>query len=244
MTSINTSYSSAKVIDSPIKDKNGGAKPNDAGAVKPADSQPGIAISSLASRLSRASQGFSDATAGLDRAGLASRVQANIDKILYPLDQTHKAAAALAVPQPSDANSAASAQAATAFVEDNTKPNPFAGLSREQLSAISNDESGTFTINERRAAFSQAYKEEQAWRTKVVAQANQEMNETGKQTEFFKNVLAHFYELPLTEQVLYPADYAADLDRKIALDFNYLTGRPEGSASIAKPIFEFPENTG
>ncbi|QYG07833.1 hypothetical protein [Janthinobacterium sp. PAMC25594] len=54
------------------------------------------------------------------------------------------------------------------------------------MSAITNDDSGTFTINERRAAFTQAYDEEQAWRSQVVAQAMAEYNTTGKMTNFFK----------------------------------------------------------
>ena len=147
-------------------------------------------------------------------------VKDNTTEILYPLDAEHKAAAARQVPEPNDAASAKSAAAATAFV-DRKGPNPFAGLSREQLSTISNDDSGTFTINERRAAFTQAYDEEQAWRTQVVAQAMQEYNTTGKMTNFFKSVLGHFNTLPQLEQSQYPASYASDLDDKIKLDFNY-----------------------
>ena len=179
-----------------------------------------VVISTLAGRLSAASTATSATIRGYDHAALGAWVNDNTTDILYPLDAEHKAAAASQVPQPNDAAAAKSAAAATAFI-DRKGPNPFAGLSREQLSAISNDDSGTFTINERRAAFTQAYDEEQAWRTQVVAQAMQEYNTTGKMTSFFKSVLAHFNTLPQLEQSQYPANYASDLEDKIKLDFNY-----------------------
>lgn len=179
-----------------------------------------VVISTLAGRLSAASTATSATIRGYDHAALGAWVNDNTTDILYPLDAEHKAAAASQVPQPNDAAAAKSAAAATAFV-DRKGPNPFAGLSREQLSTISNDDSGTFTINERRAAFTQAYQEEEAWRTQVVAQAMQEYNTTGKMTNFFKSVLGHFNTLPQLEQSQYPANYASDLEDKIKLDFNY-----------------------
>ena len=177
-------------------------------------------ISTLASRLSRAAGVSGTSNQGLDRQALADKISQNNLATLYPLDEQHKAAAAAQTPEPNDAESAQSAKAATAFV-DKKGPNPFAGLSREQLSTIAQDESGTFTVNEKRAAFIQAYDEEQAWRQKVVAEAMREYNETGKMTKFFSSVLGHFNALPEAEQVLYPADYASGLQEKIDLDFNY-----------------------
>lgn len=182
----------------------------------------GVSISTLAGRLSAAEAVAAESIKGMDHKTLAAKAQGNIDEILYVLDDAHLAAAAAEVPQPNDAESKRSADAATAFV-NNKGANPFAGLSREQLSTISNDDSGTFTINERRAAFTQAYNEEQAWRQQVVAKAMQEYNESGKLTEFFKETLAHFMDLPKMEQALYPADYASGLADKIKLDFNYFT---------------------
>lgn len=179
-----------------------------------------VVISTLAGRLSAAEKTTSATIRGYDHATLGAWVNENTAEILYPLDAEHKAAAARQLPQPHDAASAKSAAAATAFV-DNKGPNPFAGLSREQLSAIANDDSGTFTVNERRAAYYQAGDDEQAWRSQVVAQAMHEYNTTGKMTNFFKSVLGHFNALPQLEQAQYPADYASGLEDKIKLDFNY-----------------------
>ncbi|MFZ4878372.1 hypothetical protein ACL9RI_25080 [Janthinobacterium sp. Mn2066] len=177
-------------------------------------------ISTLAGRLSRAESSTSANIQGLDHQALAAKLNGNIKDINYPLDAAHKEAAARQLPQPNDAASARSAAAATAFI-DGRGPNPFAGLSREQLATITHDDSGTFTVNERRAAYTQAYDEEQAWRTQVVAQAMHEYDTTGKMTDFFKSVLSHFEGLPKLEQALYPEDYASDLQDKIKLDFNY-----------------------
>jgi len=88
------------------------------------------------------------------------------------------------------------------------------------LSNIIYDDSGTYTVNERHAAWRESYDQEEAWREKVAAQAMAEYNSTGKLTNFFKSVLDHFKELPAIEQAQYPKDYASDLQSKIDLDLN------------------------
>lgn len=144
-------------------------------------------------------------------------------------------------PDPNDASSAQSAQAATDYISGKG-PSPFAGMSRDQLSTIQNDESGTFTVNEKRAAYRQAYIEEEAWRSQVLARGSQEYNETGKLTNFFKENLAHFNTLPSLEQALYPENYSADLTEKIKLDFNFFThsanDAPPAAVSLANTLGE------
>lgn len=185
-------------------------------------------ISTLASRLSKAATATAEATAGLSYTALREKVLENTQTIHYPFEGAAKAAAAKEQPEPNDAVSAKSASAATAFLNGKA-PNPFARLSREQLATISNDESGTFTINERRAASTQAHKEEEAWRMQVVAQSSQEYSQTGKLTKFFQSVLDHFNQLPALEQATYPQNYAADLQAKVDLDFNYWNHSPGDS---------------
>ena len=76
----------------------------------------------------------------------------------------------------------------------------------------------------------------------VRAQAIDEYNQSGKLTNFFSSVLDHFKELPAIEQAQYPKDYAADLQSKIDLDFNYRTHRAEGKdkgpMSLIEMLFE------
>lgn len=192
-------------------------QPSNAGAVT-----GGTSISTLAARLSKAASSITDSTNGMDYKELNAKAERNINSILYPFEGEQKAAMAKQLPAPNDAVSSQSAAAATAYLEGNGS-NPFAGLSREQLSTITNDDSGSFTVNERRAAYRQAHSEEEAWRTQVIAKAVQEYEESGKLTQFFKESLAHFLELPKMEQALYKENYASDLQDKIKLDFNYFT---------------------
>ncbi|QGZ42596.1 hypothetical protein IP92_04804 [Pseudoduganella flava] len=204
-----------------------GAYRVDGAAVPPASAaRPDVQISAIGARLGKAEGAQAGTLSG-------DQVRANIDTINYPLTPENKARMAQQVPQPADAAALASAAAANAYVDNLGGPNPFAGLSREQLWTVANDDSGTFTTNERYAAYRQAYDEEQAWRTKAVADAMREYHETGKLTDFFKSALAHFDTLPAAEQALYPSDYAADLGGKIALDFNYYTHRPHGEPGAA-----------
>lgn len=190
--------------------------------------RPDVTISALASRLNKAESFSSGVNSKLSRNELGAKVQKNIEKINYPLTEQNKARMAKEVPEPADASALASASAANDYVNNLNGPNPFADLSREQLSTIANDESGTFTMNEKYAAYRQAYDEEQAWRSKVVAEGMQEYHRTGKLTDFFKSALAHFNGLPSAEQSLYPGNYAADLQDKVDLDFNYFTSMPYG----------------
>lgn len=214
----------------------------------------GASISTLAARLSKASTSITESTNGLDYNALGAKAATNIQTILYPFEGEQKAAAATQVPQPNDAAATQSAAAATAYLEGKGS-NPFTGLSREQLSTITNDESGAFTVNERRAAYRQAHSEEEAWRMQVIAKAVKEYEDSGKLTEFFKESLAHFMELPKMEQALYPENYASGLADKIKLDFNYFThaagdGAPTpGSLATLNPggksnladLIKFPE---
>lgn len=201
------------------------SKPSAAPAAKVAAPTEKVTVSTLAGRLSAAGEHTAARLQGMDHATLQRQLEADVRKVFYTLDPANKAAAASEVPTPADDASIKSAAAATAFIAGKA-PNPFAGLSREQLSTISHDESGTFTVNERRAAEHQANKEEQAWRSQVVAAAMNEYNQTGKMTRFFTSVLDHFNQLPALEQATYPEDYASDLQAKIKLDFNYFNHSP------------------
>lgn len=146
------------------------------------------------------------------------------------------------IPKTSDPELLARAKQATEFVNrssnNGNEKNPFAGLSREQLASIVYDDSGTYTVNERRAASYEADRQEEVWRVKVINQAIAEYNSTGKLTNFFTSVLDHFKELPAIEQAQYPKDYASDLESKIKLDFNYRTHQAEGKGEDPKSLIE------
>jgi hypothetical protein len=192
-----------------------------------------VSISSFGARLSKATDSFVATSSKLSHDALGDKLRGTIAALNYTLTPENVAAKSKETPIPADAAALASAAAANAYVADLKGPNPFAGLSREQLSAITNDESGTFTTNERYAAHRQANDEEQAWRTRAVAAAMDEYHRTGKLTNFFQSALDHFGELPAAEQALYPKNYAADLQDKVDLDFNYFTHMPNGQPGKA-----------
>lgn len=107
----------------------------------------------------------------------------------------------------------------------------------DQLALITYDDSGTFTINERRAALKESAKQEFAWRQKVVAEAEFEYNNTGKLTNFSKSVLDHYKGLPPVQQAQYPNNYEAKLKHWIDLDFNYFTNVAEGKKKMDAESF-------
>lgn len=206
-----------------------------------------LTISTLAQQLAASASRAEERDRTLTRSELADKAKNILNQIVGEAYYASKARHDSEVPKTDDPELLDRARQATAFVNDaarggHSTKNPFAGLSREQLSNIIYDESGTYTVNERHAAWRESYDQEEAWREKVAAQAMAEYNSTGKLTQFFKSVLDHFKELPAIEQVQYPKDYASDLQSKIDLDFNYRTHQAEGKGkdpmSLIEMLFE------
>lgn len=118
----------------------------------------------------------------------------------------HKATHNLEVPDSKDPQRLERAKQATYYV-NNLGKNPFSGMPPEQLELIIFDDSGNFTTNERRAAMYESNRQEQAWRVEVVAAAQLEQAQTGKQTNFYQAVLDHYRSLPSIEKSTYPEGY-------------------------------------
>lgn len=109
----------------------------------------------------------------------------------------------------------ARAQQATNYTNQDG-PNPFKGMSREQLSLITYDESGTFTVNERRAAWCEAYDQDQVEKRKLVAKMEDEYNRTGKIADSLLDVLKFYKSLPAIDQAIqFPVAYEAQLKARI-----------------------------
>lgn len=194
-------------------------------------------VSNLARQLGEAATRAEARDASLDHKALGQKASALLDQIIGDRYYANKAQHDAEVPDTNDPELLARAKQATSFV-NGSGSNPFKGMSRDQLALITYDESGTFTTNERHAAWREAYDQEETWRQKVVAKAMDEYNRTGKLTNFFTEVLAHYKGLPAIEQAQYPEDYAADLQQKIDLDFNYMTHRAEGKGSSPASLIE------
>lgn len=199
-------------------------------------------ISTLARQLSDSAARMDEQVRTLSRSELADKAKNMLSKLLGDSYQVDKKTHDSEAPNTDDPVLLARAKQATEFVNrssnNGNEKNPFAGLSPEQLSSIIYDDSGTYTVNERRAAWMESYRQEEVWREKVCTQVIDEYNSTGKMTNFFKSVLDHYNGLPAIEQAQYPKDYASDLESKIKLDFNYRTHRAEGKGEDPMSLIE------
>lgn len=187
-------------------------------------------LSSLSLQLSESAARAAERDSSLSRKELGAKASELLSKISGDGYFANKKANDAEVPNTQDSALLARAENATQFVNGSGK-NPFAGMSSDQLSLIIYDESGSFTTNERRAAWKESFDQESAWRQKVVANSIAEYNETGKLTKFFTAALEHYKDLPAIEQAQYPDSYETKLQGWIALDFNYKTHTAEGTGS-------------
>ncbi|MCJ8175154.1 hypothetical protein MRS45_03505 [Pseudomonas viridiflava] len=187
-------------------------------------------LSSLSLQLSESAARAAARDSSLSRKELGSKASELLSQISGDGYFANKKAIDAEVPDTKDPGLLARAANATQFVNGSGK-NPFAGMSSEQLSLIIYDDSGSFTTNERRAAWRESSDQDYAWQQKVVANSIAEYRETGKLTKFFTAALEHYKDLPAIEQAQYPNSYEAKLQGWIALDFNYKTHTAEGTGS-------------
>jgi hypothetical protein len=96
---------------------------------------------------------------------------------------------------------------------------PFDGLSREQLDLIMYDDTGAYTVNERRAAWYGVFAMESQWNRQVMHLYDLEAAaHATNRPQTTAEILAHYRTLPAIEQAQYPDDYEsrlqADIDRQ------------------------------
>lgn len=82
-------------------------------------------------------------------------------------------------------------------------PNPFKGMSREQLSLITHDQDGSFTINERRAASAEAGAQEFEWAKYIIDKMDAERRSTGRSDQAMLETIAHYDSLPRIDVAAY-----------------------------------------
>ncbi len=193
-------------------------------------------LSSLARQLSEASARAEARDKSLSRKELGEKAGQLTEQLVGSSYDANKARHNAETPDSDDPDRLERAKSATQFVNGSGK-NPFAGMSRDQLSVIAYDESGDFTVNEKKSAWLESYRQERVWRQQVVAQGSAEYSATGKLTDFYTSVLDHYKGLPAIEQSQYPSDYETRLQNWIDQDFNYKTNTAEGSTD-AQSILE------
>ncbi|MFP1849264.1 hypothetical protein ACLED8_10030 [Lonsdalea quercina] len=164
-------------------------------------------VSSLSIQLSDAATRAAERDATTSRKGLAAFAQSTSEKLFGESYTRNKAAHDAEVPASDDPQRLAQAQQATDF-SNGEATNPFKGMSRDQLALIAYDDSGSFTVNERRAALREADDQEYQWRVKVVAKMMDEYHRTGKiSAESYQEVSDHSNSLPAIEKAQLPEGY-------------------------------------
>ncbi|WP_163004187.1 hypothetical protein [Pseudomonas viridiflava] len=182
-------------------------------SLKELDSAPaidGATFSTLSTQLSSSAARAQARDSSLDLKNLGALAKNISDKVAgnsyYANRKLHDAE----IPDTDDPVLLERARQATSFSNGAGK-NPFAGLSQDQLRLIIYDEGGDFTINERNAAYSENYSQEQVWKRAICQRYTDEYNETGKSTQTLVMLLAHYNQLPPIEKAQYPANYAANI---------------------------------
>lgn len=170
----------------------------------------GATLSMLARQLSESAVRAEARDTSLSLKELGAFGKTVIDKLLGDYYYHNKAVHDAEVPDTDDPALLERAKRATLY-SIGTGCNPFAGLPQEQLRLIIYDESGNYTINERKAAYLENYDQEEVWNRAMAKRYVDEYNETGKSTETLIMILAHYNELPPIEKAQYPANYAANL---------------------------------
>jgi hypothetical protein len=152
----------------------------------------------------------------MTREQLGEFAKKTVDHILGESYVANKARHDAEVPKTSDPVLIERAKLATIYAnksvaQDPSAKNPFADLTREQAVLIAYDDKGSYTVNERQAAWSRSASLEQQWRTGSIARGGQEYNSCGKRPKFMTECLEHYRALPAIEQARYDAGYEAGL---------------------------------
>ncbi|QYM92778.1 hypothetical protein [Dickeya zeae] len=175
----------------------------------------GVQLSGMARLLSEAATRAAARDASTDRQGLAAIADATIEKLLGPGYNQNKAAYDAEVPDSTDPQRLAQATQATDFL-NGKGTNPFRGMSRDQLALITYDDSGAFTVNERRAAWEESYDQHASWSREVSARIMEEYERKGRvSASTYQSILDHYQSLPAIEEAQLPDGYASQLMTQI-----------------------------
>jgi hypothetical protein len=181
-------------------------------------------FSTLACQLNDAADRAAKRDAVMTHAELGKYGLNRINEFLIESPKANSFTRAMEVPNTTNPELLDRAREATAFVtqtlagHQNAK-SPFEKLSREQLNHIAYDDSGIFTLNERRAAYQGVQKMDDAWRKVAIPEGIIEQTRTGKASKFYSEALSYFESLPAIEKAVdYPQDAEATLKAKIKAD--------------------------
>jgi hypothetical protein len=181
-------------------------------------------FSTLAAQLNESAARAEKRDAGMTHAELGQYGRNRINEFLIEGRTVNSGTRAMEVPKTNDPELLDRAREASAFVTrtlagDKNAKSPFENLSREQLNLIAFDDSGAFTLNERRAAWQGVQKMDEDWRKVAINEGVIEQARTGKASRFYNDALSYLKSLPAIEKaVSYPKGAEAILEARIKSD--------------------------
>lgn len=181
-------------------------------------------FSTLASQLNESMARAAARDAVMTHAELGKYGLNRINEFLAETPKANSHTRAMEVPDTRDPELLDRARRASEFVTltlagHGDAKSPFEKLSREQLNVIVYDDSGAFTLNERRAAYYGVQKMDEAWRKTAIPAGILEQARTGKATKFYNEALSYYTSLPTIERAVnYPKDTEALLKARIKSD--------------------------
>ena len=188
-------------------------------------------FSTLAAQLNESAALAEKRDAGMTHAELRQYGRNRINEFLIEGRTVNSGTRAMEVPKTNDPELLDRAREASAFVTrtlagDKNAKSPFENLSREQLNLIAFDDSASFTLNERRAAWQGVQKMDEDWRNVAINDGVIEQARTGKASHFYNDALSYLKSLPAIEKaVSYPKGAEAIVEARIKSDLT-LPGLP------------------
>lgn len=172
-------------------------------------------LSSLARKLSAAAAEAAQRDSRLSReelADLAVRIMDRIGGLTYSLAKDFFDSQ---LPDTEDEEWLERARQANDFAKGKGE-NPFKGLPREQLSLIVHDDSGAFTVSERRAALMEKTDQHNQWANSIIGKMNAEYKLTGRTDQGLREILDFYNSLPPIEVAEY-GNYEATIMMQLSL---------------------------
>ncbi|UXZ96908.1 hypothetical protein K3169_03055 [Pseudomonas phytophila] len=205
-STIKSGYSNTTGIDKPVQDIS--SKTDTA------------SVSTLSRQLGESAVRAEAREKSMTREQLGEFAKKTVDHILGESYVVNKARHDAEVPKTDDPVLIERARLATIYVnksvaQDPTAKNPFADLTLEQAVLIAYDDKGSYTVNERQAAWSRSSSLEQQWRAGSIARAGQEYSNCGKNPKFMTECLEHYKALPAIERARYDKGYESRLETSI-----------------------------
>lgn len=201
-------------------------------------SDAGNHISSFSQALSDVATRAGERDANTSRYELSKIARATIEKLFGEVYQKNKAIDDAEVPSSDDPQRLVQAQQATDYTHGKGH-NPFKDMPSDQLALIIYDESGTFTTNERRAAYDESYSQHIAWKTAICAKAMDDYHRDRKiSSGLYQEVLDHYRALPPIEESQLLEGYEADFQNLIDQNGSDSTPNSDKLESIFDLIME------